>query len=302
MAHSLGVSARRRRAGGVRRCKPLARRSTTPMPRRVRPLACSAPPKDRQRWTLVELERAARRESGPSTVGRETVRRMLKKRSQSLAQADVLHRLAERRVPPPHVRPARAYARPLRDDETITCIDEKRLQLLSHSREPLPMVPGARGTGHGASKITSTFAKARPICSWPLSLKAEQRVVSATVQRGKVDFVQALLDRYVRGCTQGAPRAGQPEEESPSTTCYANALVRRVQFHYTPKHANWLNMAEIETVILSPQCLGRRISDRELLRSEVDAWEFDRHEPQRSIEWKFNRQHADRKIGRHNVS
>ena len=61
-------------------------------------------------------------------------------------------------------------------------------------------------------------------------------------------------------------------------------------------------MAEIEIGILSRQCLDRRISDRELLRCEVDAWQFDRNEQQRTIEWKFTRQDADRKLGRHYVS
>jgi DDE superfamily endonuclease len=82
----------------------------------------------------------------------------------------------------------------------------------------------------------------------------------------------------------------------------AAKLLRRVQFHYTPKHASWLNMAEIEVGILSRQCLDRRIETRELLQSEVDAWQAARNVQQRTIEWKFTRQDADRKLGRHYVS
>ena len=66
---------------------------------RVTALACSAPPEERQRWTMVELERAARQEPGLAAVSRETVRRMLKKRSQALAQADVVHRGVDRGIP-----------------------------------------------------------------------------------------------------------------------------------------------------------------------------------------------------------
>ena len=66
--------------------------------------------------------------------------------------------------------------------------------------------------------------------------------------------------------------------------------LRRVQFHYTPKHASWLNMAEIEIGILSRQCLDRRIADRELLQFEVDAWQQARNEEKRTIEWNFTRQ------------
>ncbi|MDO8768445.1 MAG: transposase [Burkholderiaceae bacterium] len=82
----------------------------------------------------------------------------------------------------------------------------------------------------------------------------------------------------------------------------AEKLLRRVQFHYTPKHASWLNMAEIEIGILTRQCLDRRIANRELLQTEVDAWQQARNTEQRTIEWNFTRQDADRKLGRHYVS
>ena len=78
----------------------------------------------------------------------------------------------------------------------------------------------------------------------------------------------------------------------------ASKLLRRVRFHYTPKHASWLNMAEIEIGILSRQCLDRRIARADLLQSEVDAWQSDRNEQRRTIEWKFTRQDADRQLGR----
>ena len=70
---------------------------------RVTALACSTPPVGRQRWTMVELERVARQEPGLAGVSRETVRRMLKKRPQTLALVDVVYRGSERRVPPAHV-------------------------------------------------------------------------------------------------------------------------------------------------------------------------------------------------------
>ena len=198
------------------------------------------------------------------------------------------------------------YARPLRNDEPVICIDEKSLQLLAHSREPLPMVPGAplkQDYEYVRKGTTNLFVAVEP--------KAGQRVVSVTAQRGKVDFVvfvQALLTD-----TYAAARKVHLVLDNLNIhfrKCFedvlgkraASALLRRVHFHYTPKHASWLNMAEIEIGILSRQCLDRRISDRELLRTEVDAWQFDRNEQQRTIEWKFTRQDADRKLGRHYVS
>jgi hypothetical protein len=81
----------------------------------------------------------------------------------------------------------------------------------------------------------------------------------------------------------------------------AAKLLRRVEFHYTPKHASWLNMAEIEIGILSRQCLDRRINSRQLLRNEVDAWQHARNALKRTIEWKFTRQDADQKLSRHYV-
>jgi recombinational DNA repair ATPase RecF len=97
--------------------------------------------------------------------------------------------------------------------------------------------------------------------------------------------------------------ASSSVEEKPALVDRAAAkLLRRVQFHDTPKHASWLNMVEIEIGILSRQCLDRRIETRELLQSEVDAWQAARNAQKRTIEWKYTRQDADRKLGRHYVS
>lgn len=197
------------------------------------------------------------------------------------------------------------YARPLRDDEPVICIDEKSLQLLAHSREPLAMVPGARAKQdyeYVRKGTTNLFVAVEP--------KAGQRVVSITAQRGKVDFVvfvQALLtDTYAaarkvhlvldnlnihfRKCFEDV--LGKPA---------ASVLLRRVHFHYTPKHASWLNMAEIEIGILSRQCLNRRVPNPQLLQCEVDAWQATRNALRRTIEWKFTRQDADHKLARHYV-
>jgi len=82
----------------------------------------------------------------------------------------------------------------------------------------------------------------------------------------------------------------------------ANKLLRRVVLHYPPKHASWLNMAEIEIGILDRRCLNRRLPDRDTLASEVDAWQRRRNDERRRIEWTFSRQDADLKMARHYVS
>ena len=82
----------------------------------------------------------------------------------------------------------------------------------------------------------------------------------------------------------------------------ARGLLRRVQFHYTPKHASWLNMAEIEIGILERQCTNQRIGTEARLRSGVAAWQRRRNRAACGIQWKFTRQDADRKLSRHYVT
>ena len=140
--------------------------------------------------------------------------------------------------------------------------------------------------------------------------KGGQRIVSVTERRGKIDFV-AFIDELLTGVYAGARRIHLVLDNLNThfRKCFddvlgkraAAKLLRRVQFHYTPKHASWLNMAEIEIGILSRQCLDRRIDSRQLLRNEVDAWQHARNALKRTIEWKFTRQDADQKLSRHYV-
>jgi len=198
------------------------------------------------------------------------------------------------------------YARPMSKAEPVVCIDEKSLQLIAHSRDPLPM------TEHSAAKddyeyvrngTTNLFVAVEP--------KAGRRTVEVTAHRGKVDFVAFVQDlvnnayakaRCVHLVLDNLNTHFKKSFDDVLGKRAAAKLLRRVQFHYTPKHASWLNMAEIEIGILSRQCLDRRIETRELLQCEVDAWQAARNDQQRTIEWKFTRQDADHKLGRHYVS
>jgi hypothetical protein len=197
------------------------------------------------------------------------------------------------------------YAQPFDPREPVVCIDEKSLQLIGHSRTPLPMSPGviAKHDYEYVRRGTSNlFVAVEP--------KAGQRVVSVTEQRGKVDFVEFITS--LLGGVYARARRVHLVLDNLNThfrKCFedllgrraADKLLRRVQFHYTPKHASWLNMAEIEIGILSRQCLDRRLADRETLRREVDRWQLDRNATSQTIKWKFTRQDADRKLGRHYV-
>jgi hypothetical protein len=197
------------------------------------------------------------------------------------------------------------YARPFDTREPVICIDEKSLQLIAHSRAPLPMAPGMPAKDdyeYVRAGTTNLFVAVEP--------KAGHRMVSVTAQRGKIDFVEfvasLLADAYA---TARRIHLVLDNLNIHFRKCFddvlgrraADKLLRRVQFHYTPKHASWLNMAEIEIGILSRQCLDRRLGDRPTLRREVAQWQDARNSARQTIEWKFTRQDADRKLGRHYV-
>jgi hypothetical protein len=198
------------------------------------------------------------------------------------------------------------YARPFCRAEPVICIDEKSLQLIAHSRDPLPMAalsPTKQDYEYVRKGTTNLFVAVEP--------KAGQRIVEVTAQRGKTDFVAFVSDlltnayaeaRRVHLVLDNLNTHFRKSFDDVLGKRAATKLLRRVQFHYTPKHASWLNMAEIEIGALSRQCLDRRIANRELLQSEVGAWQEARNAEERTIEWKFTRQDADKKLGRHYVS
>ena len=198
------------------------------------------------------------------------------------------------------------YALPLRPAEPVICIDEKSLQLIAHSRQPLPMVehsPTKQDYEYVRNGTTNLFVAVEP--------KAGRRIVEVTAQRGKIDFVAFVRDlltntyakaRSVHLVLDNLNTYFRKSFDDVMGKRAAAKLLRRVQFHCTPKHASWLNMAEIEIGILSRQCLDRRIASRELLQTEVDAWQEARNADERTIEWKFTRQDADRKLSRQYVS
>ena len=180
------------------------------------------------------------------------------------------------------------YARPMLPAEPVICIDEKSLQLIAHSRTPLPMNLRSHAKldyEYTRNGTTNLFVAVEP--------KAGQRIVSVTDHRGKVDFV-AFIQELLVGAYAKARRVHlvldnlnthfRKSFDDVLGKRAAAKLLRRVQFHYTPKHASWLNMAEIEIGILTPQCLDRRIASRDLLQSEVDAWQGARNAEERTIE------------------
>ena len=81
----------------------------------------------------------------------------------------------------------------------------------------------------------------------------------------------------------------------------AKRLISKLEFHYTPKHASWLNMAEIEINVMDRQCTGRRISNKNLLISETNAYQDYRNENKCKLNWNFSREIADEKLSKYYV-
>ena len=198
------------------------------------------------------------------------------------------------------------YAKPYDAAEPVICVDEKSKQLLEQTRRPLPASPGQVAKEDYEYKRAGTrnlFVAVEP--------KAGHREVEVTLRRTKTDFVafvqflarevytQARKIHLVLDNLNTHFRASFEEVMGPEA---AATFLARLQFHYTPKHASWLNMAEIEIGILDRQCTGRRIGQETLLRSEVRAWQQRRNQGRCRIAWKFTRQDADQKLSRHYVT
>ena len=198
------------------------------------------------------------------------------------------------------------YARPFQSMEPVICLDEKSKQLLQDARTPLPIKPGT------PARLDYEYVRAGT-CNLFVAVepKAGRRTVMVTDHRAKTDFV-AFVQHLLEQVYAKARRIHLVMDNLNThfRKCFdevlgvkrAQKLLRRVEFHYTPKHASWLNMAEIEIGILERQCLDRRLPDRATLVGEVDAWQNRRNAERRGIEWAFTRQDADKKMARHYVS
>ena len=210
------------------------------------------------------------------------------------------------------------YALPFRAEHPVVCLDEKSKQLIEESRAPLPMragMPERRDYEYVRAGTCNLGAGLRPFVA--VEPKGGRRTVLVTDHRAKVDFVtfvQYLLEQVYTKAHRVHLVMDNLNGPRPPRTHFrksfddvlgvkrAKALLRRVVFHYTPKHASWLNMAEIEIGILDRQCLDRRLPSRNAIVTEVDAWQLRRNMYQRGIAWSFTRQDADAKLAKHYIS
>ncbi len=191
------------------------------------------------------------------------------------------------------------YARPYDRREPVICVDEKSKQLLEDTR---PVLPGGCGV---LLKEDYEYRRAGT-CNLFVAVEPQggQRQVQVTAQRTKHDFwlIRCMPPpaASIWFSTTSPISAGSIVEVLSARQ--AKAFLRRVEFHYTPKHASWLNMAEIEIGILDRQCIGRRIAHAAALAADVAAWQQRRNAERQRIEWRFTRPDADRKLGRRYVA
>lgn len=182
------------------------------------------------------------------------------------------------------------------------CFDECPYQLISEVRQPLPPKSGQPARYDYEYKREGTcnlFMFVRPHTGW--------RHVQVTDRRTKQDFAQCMKDlvdvyfpdadviRIVLDNLNTHTPAALYEAFAPAE---ARRIVRKLEFHYTPKHGSWLDMAEIELSILASQCLDRRLQDSDTLRNEVAAWEARRNADRATINWRFTAQDARIKLKR----
>src|SRR5262249_42579036 len=194
------------------------------------------------------------------------------------------------------------YAAAPNPKQPIVCFDESPTQLIDEVRQPIAAKPGRRERydyeyeRNGTVNLFVFLDAHRP---W--------RKVKVTESRASVDFaacMRELVDVHYPKAERirvvldnlSTHSAGALYQAFPAPE--ARRVLRRLEFHYVPKHASWLNMVEIEIGVLAAQCLERRIESIEQLTAETAAWEQQRNAAGARIKWMFTTQNARAKMGR----
>ena len=192
------------------------------------------------------------------------------------------------------------YQRPYSEEYPQVCFDETSKQQVKETRLPLPVEaghPARYDCEYERNGVSNLFMMFAPLEGW--------RHVKVTDHRTCIDWAYCIkelvdihfpnaekiglvLDNLNTHLPASLYKAFLPEE--------ARRILDRLEFHYTPKHGSWLNMAEIELSILQRQCLNRRIPDQDSLKREVEAWEATRNANEAKVDWRFTTQDARIKL------
>lgn len=193
------------------------------------------------------------------------------------------------------------YEEPYDPAHPVVCFDESPKQLVAEVREPLPPKPGTllrQDAEYQRNGVCELMMICEPKRGW--------RDVLVMARRTKIDFahcmkhivecypnadvIRVVLDNLNTHKAASLYEAFPPEE--------ARAIARKIEFHYTPKHGSWLNIAEIELAVLSNMCLSQRIPDEDTLRRVVNANTQQRNTNAAPVRWRFTTQNARRKLAR----
>lgn len=194
------------------------------------------------------------------------------------------------------------YQQPYDPKRPVVCVDEVSKELHSTPRGTLPMQPGQEARQdyeyerHG---VCNLFLSLEPLRGWRQARVTDHRTAwdFAEHLRWLVEEVYPTVEKIV---------LVTDNLNTHTTAClyqrFAPAQARRIaaklEWHYTPEHGSWLNMAECELSVLDRQCLSRRVSDKETLIGEVVAWETPRNQAQVTIDWRFTPEAARVKLQR----
>src|SRR5580698_9871639 len=265
--------------------------------------ACSTPPAGRSRWTLSLLADAMVRLTPHRSLSSETIRRRLAEKELKPWQkkmwcipkvdAEFVARMED---------VLELYAEEPDQQRPVVCFDETPRQLIGESRVPVAAKPGKPArvdyeyVRNGTANVFMFVDAHRP---WRRAKVTDRRTSRdfAECMRDLVDkhYPKAERIRVVMDNLSTHTPAALYEHLEPNE---ARRILRRLEFHYTPKHASWLNMVEIEIGVMVRQCLDRRIADKATLVSEVAAWNRRRNRQEAHINWLFTVQKAREKLGR----
>jgi transposase len=265
--------------------------------------ACSSPPAGRARWTLELLADAIVKLTLHESLSRETVRRRLaendlkpwRKDMWCIPQidADYVARMED---------VLDLYAEAPDPKRPVVCFDESPIQLIGEVRQPIPATQGQierYDCEYRRNGTANLFVFLDAHRSWRKVKVTERRAAEdfAVCMRDLVDIhypraerIRLVLDNLSTH-SAGALYQAFPADE-------ARRVLRRLEFHYAPKHASWLNMVEIEIGVLARQCLDRRIGSFACLVAETAAWEKRRNADRARVKWMFTTEKARAKMAR----
>jgi hypothetical protein len=183
------------------------------------------------------------------------------------------------------------YQRPHDPDQPLVCLDETSKQLIVETREPIPAKPGRpkrEDYEYERNGVANLFMMFAPLEGW--------RHVKVTDRHAAVDYAHTLRDLsdiHFPDATKIVLVQDNLSTHKPASlyeafpAAEARRLVERFEWHYTPKHGSWLDMAESELGVLATQCLDRRIPDKPTLTTQVATWEESRNKHHAKANWQF---------------